>query len=216
MAGPLTDTKRTLIELLKRSDGERVSDLANRLGLTHNAIRQHLEGLETNGLVQRLDAVSPGGRGRPSNRWTLTPLATELFPDRHRDLTVDLISSIRNTLGEPALTRVVHDRSQRQLASYRSTVPGPTSGASLGDRVQALADARSAEGYMAEVIVEEPRIVTLIEHHCPISSAAEECLVLCAEELDVFRAALGSDVAVERTTHLLSGDRRCTYRVSIS
>ena len=30
----------------------------------------------------------------------------------------------------------------------------------------------------------------------------------------MFREALGPDVVVERTQHLLAGDRRCAYRIS--
>jgi predicted ArsR family transcriptional regulator len=37
---------------------------------------------------------------------------------------------------------------------------------------------------------------------------------LCTSELELFRAALGDDVEVERTQHLMAGDVRCAYRVS--
>ena len=211
----ITDAKRLLIDVLKRSGSSKVTDLADRLGITPNAVRQHLEDLETNGLVERSEPTNEGGRGRPSASWSLTDLAAELFPDRHRDLTIDLIESIRHALGEDGLSRVVHDRSERQLATYRDQVPsGPDS--TLEDRVGALARARTNEGYMAEVVAGTPGTVTLVEHHCPISGAAEACGGLCTEELQVFRSVLGPDVSVERTSHLLAGDRRCAYRISLT
>jgi predicted ArsR family transcriptional regulator len=42
------------------------------------------------------------------------------------------------------------------------------------------------------------------------------CQGFCASELDLFRSALGTGVKVERAEHILSGDRRCVYRISAS
>jgi predicted ArsR family transcriptional regulator len=56
--------------------------------------------------------------------------------------------------------------------------------------------------------------VVLIEHHCPICTAASACQGLCRSELELFRDALGDDVDVQRTQHLMKGDVRCAYRVT--
>ncbi len=56
--------------------------------------------------------------------------------------------------------------------------------------------------------------VVLVEHHCPICTAAAACPDLCRSELDLFRDVLGDDVVVERTQHLLAGNRRCAYTVT--
>jgi predicted ArsR family transcriptional regulator len=54
----------------------------------------------------------------------------------------------------------------------------------------------------------------LVENHCPICVAARACQGFCRTELDTFRAVLGPDASVERTEHIVQGDRRCAYRVS--
>jgi predicted ArsR family transcriptional regulator len=54
----------------------------------------------------------------------------------------------------------------------------------------------------------------LIENHCPICAAATACQGFCHAERDVFQRALGGDVSVERTEHIVSGDRRCAYRIA--
>ena len=66
---------------------------------------------------------------------------------------------------------------------------------------------------MAEVVREKPGVYLLVEHHCPICAAATTCQALCGAELGVFRAVLGPDVTVERTTHLLNDGDRCVYRI---
>jgi predicted ArsR family transcriptional regulator len=211
VAPEVTDAKRRVLDRLKRVDGATAPDLAVELGLTEAAVRQHLDGLEANGLVARRDRPS-SGRGRPPVEWFLTGMAAELFPDRHGDLTVELIDAVRSALGEEGLDRVVEARAAQQLGSYRAELPEPGA-APLGRRVGALARRRSVEGYMAETRRDGDAWM-LIEHHCPVCEAAQSCAGLCRTELELFQAALGPDVEVERTQHLLSGDARCGYRVT--
>lgn len=204
----LSDTKRRIVERLKRVESATATDLAGEFGLTDTALRQHLDALEETGMVTR-SMTEPTGRGRPPVHWQLGPAAAEAFPDRHGELTVDLIESVRVTLGDKALDRVIAARSDRQTEAYTRALDGLTD---IGDRVRRLGEIRSDEGYLAEVR-RDGDAYFLIEHHCPIREAATACGALCGAELDVFRRALGPDVAVSRTQHVMAGDRRCAYRV---
>src|SRR5215218_1157874 len=140
--------KRRLIERLKRVDSATASELAAEFDLTDTAVRQHLEFLQQAGLVRRLlvprDRGSTQGRGRPAARWQLTDAAGGAFPDRHVDLTVELIESIRVELGEEALDKVIDARSKRQAQQYRLLVGSGT----VAVRVRRLAEQRNAEGYV--------------------------------------------------------------------
>jgi predicted ArsR family transcriptional regulator len=86
--------------------------------------------------------------------------------------------------------------------------------ADLSDRVRALARLRTMEGYMAQGKRQRDGSFLLIEDHCPICAAAQACQGFCRSELEVFEAALGADVSVTREEHLLSGGRRCVYRIA--
>src|SRR5262249_34829255 len=86
--------------------------------------------------------------------------------------------------------------------------------ADLGERVARLAEARTREGYMAESHREGEEYV-LVENHCPICVAATECQGFCRAELDTFREVLGPEASVERTEHIVQGDRRCAYRIAL-
>jgi predicted ArsR family transcriptional regulator len=211
-AGQVSGAKRRLLERLKRVDSATATELAADFGLTPTAVRQHLEELTRTGLVEATIA-EPGGRGRPAQLWKLTPLAASLFPDRHADLTVSLLESIRETLGEAGLDAVVAARTRSQMAAYRAVLPEPKA-TSIADRVSALAHVRTVEGYMAEAAPgDEDGGYLLVEHHCPICEAAESCQSLCRGELALFQTVHGDDVTVERTHHLLAGDLRCAYRI---
>jgi predicted ArsR family transcriptional regulator len=206
----LGPTKRRIVERLKRADAK-VSDLAPVLDMTEAGVRQHLDALAEHGLVVSRTGAAEG-RGRPPTVWALTDLAQDLFPDRHDDLTVELITAVRTALGDQGLARVIDARADVQRAAYERAVPkrGP-----LRARVEALAGIRTAEGYVAEVLddPDDDNGVLLVEHHCPICTAASACPGLCGSELALFREVLGPRVSVERTQHIVSGDRRCTYRI---
>jgi predicted ArsR family transcriptional regulator len=208
MAEP-TDTKHRLLERLKRATSASAAELAEEFGFTDTAIRQHLETLERAGLVERV-TTAPSGRGRPPLAWRVTPASADAFPDRHADLTIELIDAVRTQLGEDALHSVLTARSARQKASYSHEVRS----GSLLAMVQDLARLRTNEGYLAEAHDNGDGTVVLVEHHCPIAGAARTCTGLCTTELDVFRSVLGSQVVVERRQHLLAGDPRCDYTIS--
>jgi predicted ArsR family transcriptional regulator len=206
----ISDAKRRLMERLKRVGSSRASELADSLGLTDVAVRQHLLALEESGIVQQ-EPTAPKGRGRPAVMWSLTEHAQSAFPERHAELAVGLIDATRRAVGEVGLQRIINARADDQIKRYRATLPAET--APLRERLELLARERSGEGYMAEIVPEAKDCYLLVEHHCPICDAAKCCVGLCNSELEVFRRVLGEDVAVERVEHVLSGGRRCAYRV---
>lgn len=206
----ITEAKKRLLSILKTEGAMKAVKLAEKLDLTDIAIRQHLAALEVAGYVeQRL--TPPKGRGRPSSKWNLTDKAAALFPDHHAELTVDLITAIRISVGEEGLQKIVDVRARDQLKQYRKLMPKKP--ASLKKRVEALAKQRTHEGYMAEVVQEKQGVYLLIEHNCPICNAAKTCQGLCNAELDVFQKTIGRDAKVQRTSHLLTDSDRCVYRI---
>ena len=105
----VTNAQQRLLDRVKRTGPTTAGHLAEMLGMTDVAVRQHLTALERDGLV-RQDKRPVQGRGRPSMVWSLTPGAEGLFPDRHAELTADLIKAMRRELGEEGLTRIVTAR----------------------------------------------------------------------------------------------------------
>jgi predicted ArsR family transcriptional regulator len=206
----ITPARQRVLEILKLEEPATAAGLAAELGLTEAAVRQHLAALEADGIVAA-NATTAERPGRPAARWSLTDVGRRVFPDRHGELTVQLVDAIRDALGEDGLTRVIDARTDEQLRIYRRVLDD--AGASLQARVTALAAQRSAEGYMAEVAEDSGSGYLLMEHHCPICDAAKSCLGFCNAELRLFTEALGDGVTVERTEHLLAEGRRCTYRI---
>ena len=172
------------------------------------AVRQHLYQLQTEKLVTFEPEIRP--LGRPAKLWQLTTDADRYFPDAHAVLAVELVASLAETFGKSGLEQLIAARTRQQVDQYRSQIPRR---ASLRRRLDRLAELRSREGYMAEVIEQNDGTLLFVENHCPICAAASACNGLCAAELDVFQQALGDDIQFERTEHIIEGARRCAYVV---
>jgi predicted ArsR family transcriptional regulator len=197
-----------LLSLIKRRGPQRTSDIATALGVSVEGIRQQLARLERLGLVTR--SAAPGAVGRPALEWSLTASAHARFPDTHADLTISLLQSVRAELGEGAIDRLIGRRDAEARDGYSAALRGART---IDERVSRLAALRTREGYMAEA-QRDSQGWLFVENHCPICAAATACQGFCRSELDVFRAVLGDDVEVERTEHLLTGARRCAYRIT--
>lgn len=197
-----------LLVLLRTRGPQTTAELGKAAGVTGEAARQRLARLAADGLVAA--TTEPRGVGRPAHVWALTEAGIARFPDAHAELTAQLIRSIRAQLGEGALDRLIDARAAESKSAYEAALEGSSD---LGERVSRLAEARTREGYMAESRAEGGGYV-LIENHCPICVAATTCQGFCRAELDTFRDVLGPGATVERTEHIVAGDRRCVYRIS--
>src|SRR5437667_4582098 len=71
-------TTRGRIVLLVRRSARTVDELAGLLGVTRNAVREHLATLERDGFLHRTGARRADGK--PAYLYALTPEAAELFP----------------------------------------------------------------------------------------------------------------------------------------
>lgn len=202
-------TRRAITQRLKQEGPLDAATLAAPLGISAMAVRQHLYALQREGLITYVEKSQP--IGRPAKLWQLTPAANKLFPEGYAELTLSLITAMGEAFGDKGLDQLLQVRTRQQIASYADAV---TAQAHLSDRLQALAARRTEEGYMAEVQPQADGSYLLIENHCPICTAAEACTGLCASEMEVFQQVLGEQTTVERTEHILQGQRRCVYRVS--
>jgi predicted ArsR family transcriptional regulator len=209
LENPVRPAADRFLVLLKTRGPQTAADLGKATGVTAEAARQQLVRLAADGLV--VATAVPRGVGRPAQVWGLTEAGNARFPDAHAELTAQLIRSIRTELGDAVLDRLIDSRAAESKAAYAAALEGATD---LGERVARLAEARTREGYLAESHAEGDGYV-LVENHCPICVAAAACQGFCRTELDTFRAVLGPDVSVERTEHIVQGDRRCAYRVSL-
>src|SRR3990172_7872226 len=74
-------TKQQILTLLKRAGGATIEEAAGSLPVASMTARQHLVGLERDGLVQAEKVRR--NTGRPHYLFSLTPKGEEMFPRRY-------------------------------------------------------------------------------------------------------------------------------------
>jgi len=200
-------TRTRLLNALKSSGPQTAAELATGLNVTTVAVRQHLDGLQHEDLVDFEDLK--GAVGRPKRVWELTAAGHQQFPDNHSNLVLGLLSGMSDVFGPEGLEKLIAHREAQSRKTYQVALDAAED---LHGKLNVLADLRNQEGYMADV-VDEGGAFLLVENHCSICVAATACQGFCRSELNLFQEVLGPDVSVERTEHQLSGGRRCVYRI---
>jgi len=202
-------TKKDILDLLKQKGPQDALRLAREVNCTSMAIRQHLYELQKKMYVSYFEEHRSSGR--PAKVWQLTKKAEKYFPDKHAELTVQLLDNLKESLGNDGLNKLLSVREKSLIKYYKTKIPSKVT--SLLSKLKILARLRTSEGYMAEIKEDSDGNYLLIENHCPICTAAENCQGLCQVELNVFQSVLGKKTKVERNDHIIKGSRRCIYRI---
>ena len=198
-----------LLYLIKSRGPQSTQAVASALAITLPGARKHLNSLLERDLVAFEDVAR--SVGRPKRLWRLTLAAERRFPDTHAALTLEIIGSARQIFGEEGLDRLISDREKAMAERYNTALSVCKS---LSEKVARLAEIRSKEGYMAQSQTLSEGAFLLVENHCPICAAARVCQGFCRSELRLFAQALGPGARIERAEHILTGARRCAYRIT--
>src|ERR1700681_3458906 len=97
-------TRMEVLELLRRKGRCSAETISTDLGVTANAVRQHVTNLERDDLVVTHDKRS--GRARPALLFSLTERADSVFPKRYGQLATMVLQEVQEMGGPEALDEV--------------------------------------------------------------------------------------------------------------
>jgi predicted ArsR family transcriptional regulator len=183
-----------------------VAELAGRLGLTHAAVRRHLDALVADDVVQPREQRVYGARtrGRPAKAFALTDCGRDAFDQSYDKLAADALRWIAaREGGDEAVLAFARARIAEQAEGYRKAIEA----AGPAERAEALAKALSVDGYAATAR-SAPVGEQLCQHHCPVVHVAEKFPQLCEAETEIFSQLLGTHV--QRLATIAHGDGVCT------
>jgi predicted ArsR family transcriptional regulator len=217
---PGTDrsTRARVARLILEYGPASAAGLSGRLGVTPAAIRRHLDNLLAEGMIEAREARCYGSRsrGRPARLFAITDAGRSAFEHAYDDLATSALRFLAEKAGPAAVAEFAHKKIADLEARYRPVVDA----APAELRVQALAEALSADGYAASANV-APAVATpdgggeqLCQHHCPVAHVAAEFPQLCEAETEAFGRLLGT--AVQRLATISRGDGICTTHVTAS
>lgn len=136
--------KELLKLLLKNKSGMTADELSAQLGVTRNAVRQHLAALETDRLVEKA-ATRPSG-GRPQQLYVLSERGQECFPRQYSWMAQLLVESVMQESGAEALGERLAAMGRRVGAQLRSQYPDLKT---RREKVRKLAEIMEDIGYSA-------------------------------------------------------------------
>ena len=219
-AMPERGTRARIARLILENGPVTAAALSTRLGLTPAAIRRHLDNLHADGMIEVRSARRPAsrGRGRPAKLFVITDAGRSAFEHTYDDLATSALRFLAEVAGPEAVAQFARRQVAELGRRYRTDMTSADSGA----KVQALAEALSADGYAASAGSAPAGSAAsggaagggeqLCQHHCPVAHVAAEFPQLCEAETEAFGRLLGTPV--QRLATIAHGDGICTTHVT--
>ncbi len=204
MTSDTNSTRDQILNMLKVKGPLPVSDIAVDLGITEMAVRRHLNTLERDNLIK--SSLVRQAMGRPTNVYSLSMEADELFPRNYSHLTLDFLRDIKEMDGREKIEELFKRRENRLEEQYSAQINGQ-----LEQRVAMLAELQNQKGYMVEWEKDENGTFTIKEFNCPIAQVAREFTQACNCELSLFRRVLGADV--NQASCMAKGGEHCVFHI---
>lgn len=191
--------------LLEKKAGMTVDELSQGLQITRNAIRQHLAGMERDGLVAQ-SVTRPTG-GRPEQLYVLGDKGRELFPRHYSWFSQLLIESMLEEAGSDGLGSRLAAMGQRVGAQLRSQAPAPDEPV---QRVASLAQLMTNLGYHARAGADADGAPTIEATNCVFHNLAARYPQVCQFDLALLSNFVGS--GVEHQECMVRGGQTCRFR----
>lgn len=207
-AGGPKGTRAAILLELKRAPAPAgrltAADLAERLGVSLNAVRHHLKELESEQLVEY--DRERRGVGAPAFAYRLTERGEALFPRRYEGTLLQLLDQVERRDGRAAAVSML----ESQFDAIAERLEPALAGSPAESRLELVTRAMADEGFMTEWR-ETPNTTDVVSHNCALLAVAERFPELCEAEHRFLSRTL--DASVDRVSHILNGCGACEYSV---
>ncbi len=188
-------TRMEVLELLRRKQAASAEAISRELGITPNAVRQHLTNLEREGLVQSQPVRNK--RGRPCLMFSLTDRADAVFPKRYGRLATMVLTELQE-MGGPRLLDEVFCRVAER---YGTPIAEQTRGLPFEEKVERVVEWIARAGTLAEK-EEIPEGIRVTIHNCPFRNTAlkfpQVCTITPQLLVRVLEAPVSQDASIHR------------------
>lgn len=197
-------TRQSLMRaLLHNKGGMTIQALAQALDISRNAVRQHLNSLERDGLVER-GKIQPSG-GRPEQLYVLSNDGNERFARKYSWFSEMLLQMLQAQAGSAGLAEKLADMGRAVAASLQARLVDAISPTA---RVAAIAEIMQEIGY--DAIAKPENGEQLIEaHNCVFHMLAAKCPEVCSFDIALLSASSGC--RVEHRSCMVRGGDACRF-----
>lgn len=197
--------QKLLRKLLLSPQGATVEELCRAIGITHNAVRQHLTALMAQGLVARGESIPSGGRPRAC--FVLLPAGRELFPRNYALIAGGVLEYLYAHAGTQAVQAMLAEMGAELGRDAAERIAAATE---PDEVTRLLAEQLDTLGYEAQVVEAEGH-AEVEAWNCVFHSLAKTHPDVCSFDLAFMSAATGRPV--QRTQCMLHGAPACRFHV---
>jgi predicted ArsR family transcriptional regulator len=187
-------TRMDLLAFLRRKGPASAETIAAELGVTPNAVRQHLTNLERDGLVTSESVHNK--RGRPSLEFSLTDRADTVFPKRYGQLATMVLTELQSMNGPD----VLDDLFRRIALRYSDTMRQGMDGLDFNQKLTRLLGWINRAGTLAEAEETDDGIRISI-HNCPFRNTALKYPQVCTITPHLMVELLDAEVSQASSIH---------------
>ena len=193
-----------ILELLRRRGSSSAETIAGGLGVTPNAIRQHLTNLERDGLV--VSRPERSGRGRPALLFRITERADAVFPKRYGQLATMVLQEVQEMGGPDALDEIFARVAKRHAGAIERDLDG------LGfeEKLERVVSWIGRAGTLVERS-ETTEGVRVTIHNCPFRNTALKFPQVCTITPQLITHLTGAAVSQSDSIH--RRDPYCSFVV---
>jgi predicted ArsR family transcriptional regulator len=202
-------TREQIVQLLRIHGPLTSADLVGFLEITATAVRQHLDRLVAEGLVEVTGVRR--ARGRPRKIYALADKADRLFPHSYDSLALDLLEAIsRLPEGAEILNRVLAARREIWNERYAHRLADKP----LDRQLAEITALFNEKGGLTELVAQSDGTYLLTKRNCNISTVTAQHPLFCEEERVWLQEVLGTPV--ESLQSRATGDAACVFCVQPS
>lgn len=211
MPPPLRPLDTQLLRAFGRAQAMGIGELIEALGVTATAIRQRLQRLLDEGLIERQKVIA--GRGRPAYEYRLTPAGRRCAGADPSPLAEAMWQEILQLADVGSRRKLLAGVAKRLGQDYAQSIGAGTS-VSLAEKMRRLGDVLAAQqvathcGDSGEGTAELP---LLDIRACPYPALRDAAAdrSMCQLEAEIFSEALGAPVHLSHC--VLDGDASCHF-----
>ena len=193
-----------VLEHIRRKGHASAEAIASDLGVTPNAVRQHLTNLERDGFV--VSHPERGARGRPSLLFSLTERADSVFPKRYGQLATMVLQEVQEIGGPEALDEIF----ARVAARHADAIEHDIEGLDFDEKLKRVVAWIGRAGTLAEQ-QEVAEGVQITIHNCPFRNTALKFPQVCTITPHLMSRLLGTAVSQSDSIH--RRDPYCSFVV---
>jgi predicted ArsR family transcriptional regulator len=206
VTGLFGDRRKALMRhLLRNKSGASVDELAQAIGVTRTAVRQHLSSLMRDGLATPGAARASGGR--PQRLFVLTSAGKEAFPRHYSWFAGLLVEEIEREHGASGLRTRLGRIASAVVGQLRQQAPSVTPGSRQS--IAQLAEVMDGLGYDARV-GSSAHGSSIEADNCVFHELAQRNPEVCQFDLALLAGYTGSKVDLEEC--MAHGGHVCRFR----